>query len=309
MSTGPPRLPIPAVSPGDRSGSNRPPLFKMDHLRATKTPAERATLQENITRIVAKTDGNVTDAEDASHSNEKSIDEKDEDDAASDVSMDDGEPECVDAEEYYDEYLWEIFAVKCLKEDWSILECMHQYLALYHELERDEPYEEIMEDVKKAQTNGKWCFTKALDWAIEKNKDLITSLVADYRDGDDYDGMLPTIWDIMASPDQFGCKWFTGTECDCNGNGCSWLNKFRSFALIFHAMDMDEIVGNIDKAVDERSEDTTRDEAIDKELKVREEAILERFKEAKERLERLDMDETFWRESWRERFGHMQSSQ
>ena len=59
------------------------------------------------------------------------------------------------------------------------------------------------------------------------------------------------------------------------------------------------LVQNIENAVDEKIKDTNRDEAIDNVLKVNEESILRKFQEAKERLDRMEMDESFWRKKWK----------
>ena len=86
-----------------------------------------------------------------------------------------------DDEERYDHQLWIILCIKCFKHDLSIYECMFRTLTLYFALEKDDPYQEIMEDVEKKERQG-LSFVDALDNAIEKHQDLIEDVVAEYRD-------------------------------------------------------------------------------------------------------------------------------
>ena len=67
-----------------------------------------------------------------------------------------------DDEERYDHQLWIILCIKCFKHDLSIYECMFRTLALNFALEKDVPYQEIMEDVEKKERQG-LSFVDALD--------------------------------------------------------------------------------------------------------------------------------------------------
>ena len=160
---------------------------------------------------------------------EKSEDENSEEEN-SDVSMEDeNSAEEVDLEEIMDEYLWETFAIISRDSDWTIFQCLIFFLNLYYELPNDGPYQEIMEDVENAEsTMG---FTDALDYAINKNEDLICTSVANCRDCD----VEMSIWCNMAQRVlKHGCKWWTGSRCDCDEcKGSSLLKEFRAFAFVF----------------------------------------------------------------------------
>ena len=208
--------------------------------------------------------------------------------------------ECKNAEEFFDEYLWEVLCANCLRNDWSIYECMFENLTLYHELENDGAYEEIMEDVEKLERKC-GSFTDALDKAIETHGEMIEQLVDGYRK---FRGELPswknehTIWRRLAYPKRYGCDSYTLTECNCKWNSCSLMERFRKFALKMHAMEIDCLMQNIIEAVRERPRDVTLDEALDKEIKAREVEIVEKFKDAKARLDSIGNDEKTLRKRW-----------
>ena len=226
-------------------------------------------------------------------------------DERSDVPMEDEDSlagECEDEEEIYDEYLWEVLCMKCLKYNWSIYECMHKHLTLYYELEKDDPYQEIMEDVQKEEEEGS-CFIDALNSAIKKHQDLIEQAVEEYRDGGPHwKNEPPNMWRYLAIPAKYRCDWYTATECKCDNNSCSLLKRFCALALTLHAMEIDDLIQNIIEAVDERDNDITRDVALDMELKVREESILLKFKRAKEKLDGMGQDEINMREMLERKF-------
>ena len=198
-----------------------------------------------------------------------------------------------DDEERYDHQLWIILCIKCFKHDLSIYECMFRTLTLYFALQKDDPYQEIMEDVEKKERQG-LSFVDALDNAIEKHQDLIEDVVAEYRDKTLHWRDEPiNVWRYIAIPSKYRCDWFTKTECRCERNTCSILKTFRAFALTMHAMEIDDLMQDLIEAVRNRDDDITRDDSLDMELKSREQAILAKFKEAKDILDRDGYDAVY----------------
>ena len=207
-----------------------------------------------------------------------------------DEKSEDSIDECEDEEELYDEILWEILCVKCFKNDWSIYECMHKHLDLYYNIEKDDPYQEIMEDVEKEESQGT-CFVDALDSAIKKHEDLIEESAAEYRDNTLYwRNEPPNVWRYLSIPCKYRCSGHSATECNCENRSCSNLRRFRALALTLHAMENDDLIQDIIEAVKERTDVISIEDAIDRELKVREGSIVAKFKEAKERLEKKSYD-------------------
>ena len=198
--------------------------------------------------------------------------------------------EFIDDEERYDHQLWFLLCIKCFKHDLSIYECMFRTLTLYFALEKDAPYQKIMDDVEKKEKQG-LSFVDALDNAIEKNQDLIEEAVAEYRDKTLHWRDEPiNVWRYIAIPSKYRCDWFTKTECRCERNTCSLLKTFRYFALTMHAMEIDDLMQDLIEAVRNRDDDITRDDALDMELKAREQSILSKFMEAKNRMDRGGYD-------------------
>ena len=203
------------------------------------------------------------------------------------------EEEFEDKEEQYDHQLWILLHIKCFKYNLSIYECMFRTLTLYFALEKDDPYQEIMEDVEKKERQG-LSFVDALDNAIEKHQDLIEDVVAEYRDKTLHWRDEPiNVWRYIAIPSKYRCDWFTKTECRCERNTCSILKTFRAFALTMHAMEIDDLMQDLIEAVRNRDDDITRDDSLDMELKNREQAILAKFKEAKDILDRDGYDAVY----------------
>ena len=263
-----PRVIVPAVLPGDRSGSSRRPLFKRQDLSDGKTLAEHAAGRKSLKRMIEEADDDNAEREVA-----------DSEEMDSDVSMDEGDA---------DEMLWDGLVIACNNTGSNIFGVLQVYMDLYNKRETDDLYQEILEDVKKAEMT--MTLADALDHAIEKNKDSITESVVSCRRDDD-DGL--NLWCTMAQRDvKPRCKWFTGDECACNEcKGTSLLKKVRHFAEIFHAMENDDVVQKIDEVVDERSEDMDRDEAIKQAIEEYKEDIQEKYQEARNRLKRCNWDE------------------
>ena len=122
---------------------------------------------------------------------------------------------------------------------------------------------------------------------LKKNQDLIEEAVADNHDKTLHWRDEPiNIWRYIAIPSKYRCDWFTKTECRCERNTCSLLKTFRYFALTMHAMEIDDLMQDLIEAVRNRDDDITRDDALDMELKAREQSILSKFMEAKNRMGR-----------------------
>ena len=60
-----------------------------------------------------------------------------------------------------------------------------------------------------------------------------------------------------------------------------------------HAMEVDDLMQDLIEAVRNRDDDITRDDSLDMELKSREQAILAKFKEAKDILDRDGYDAVY----------------
>ena len=223
---------------------------------------------------------------------DKASPDTDDDSVNNDDTMDENssEEEFEDDEERYDHHLWILLCIKCFKYNLSIYECMFRTLTQYFALEKDEPYQEIMEDVEQKEKEG-LSFVDALDYAIEKNQDFIEEVVAEYRDKTLHWRDEPmNIWRTISIPSKYRCDWFTKTTCRCKRNTCSILKTFRAFALTMHALEIDDLMQDLIEAVCNRDNDITRDDALDMELKSREQAILSKFKEAKDRMDKYGYD-------------------
>ena len=203
------------------------------------------------------------------------------------------EEEFEDKEEQYDHQLWILLHIKCFKYNLSIYECMFRTLTQYFALEKDEPYQQIMEDVEQKEKEG-LSFVDALDYAIEKNQDFIEEVVAEYRDKPLHWRDEPmNVWRTISIPSKYRCDWFTKTTCRCKRNTCSILKTFCSFVLTMHALEIEDLMQDLIEAVRNRDNDVTQDDALDMELRSREEAILSKFKEAKDRMDKDGYDSEY----------------
>lgn len=180
------------------------------------------------------------------------------DDEKSDDSSVDSMDECEDEEDLFDELLWELICVKCLNYDWSIYECMQKHLELYYYIEKDDSYQEIMDDVEIEESKG-LSFVSALDSAIRKHEHLIEKAVFEYRDETLYWKQEPlNVWKYLAIPCKYRCNWQSISECKCKNDSCFLLRRFRALTLTINAMKIDDLVQNIVKAIEKRMEDIGR---------------------------------------------------
>ena len=164
--------------------------------------------------------------------------------------------EMISEDEDWDSFLWNKLASRAQK---YIFRCLEDYLLLYYNLDDDPVYEKIMDDVDETKS-----FNSALDDAIEKNRDFIVESVEKCRQNlnkshDDDDDIEPiNIFGGMARARdvQDGCAWFTGLKCYCDEcSGKSLLSTFRNYALIFHAMENDDLIEKIIDVVRTRDPD------------------------------------------------------
>ena len=83
-----------------------------------------------------------------------------------------------------------------------------------------------------------------------------------------------------------GCAWFTGLRCYCDEcNGTSLLSRFRNVALIFHAMENDDVIENILDIVREIDPDEDDfEDAVDQAIEQNKVSIIEKCNEATSRL-------------------------
>ena len=234
---------------------------------------------EHLSKLIENADDTVSPDTDDDSVNDETID---------DDSFDN--EEFSDDEERYVHHLWIMLCIKCFKHDLSIYECMFRTLTLYFALENDDAYQEIMEDVEQEEKQG-LSFVDALDNAIEKHQDLIEEAVSEYRDKTlHWKDETMNVWRYIAIPSKYRCDWFTVTECRCERNTCSLLKTFRAFVLTMHAMEVDDLMQDLIEAVRNRDNDITEDDALDMELKSREQEILSKFKEAKDRMDKHGYD-------------------
>lgn len=250
------------------------PITVPKKLKSTdELSAKHATLHKFIETVDDETSGDTSE------------------DDKSDDTVADLIDQCEDEEELYDEVLWELFCVKCLKFDWSIYECMQKHLDLYYNKEKDDPYQEIMEDVEREESQGT-CFVDALDDAIKKHEDLIEESAVEYRDKTLYwRNEPPNVWRYLAIPCKYRCSLQSRADCNCENNSCSLLRRFRTLAMTLHAMEIDDLIQDIIEAVEKRIDEISVEGAIEREIKVREGPIIAKFRDAKERLQKKGYDE------------------
>ena len=240
---------------------------------------ERTTAFERLSRIVddaGKTTSNLEmindDDSDASETSDDSEDEEEEDDYA----------------------LWEGFVMSCNRGGRNIFEKLEDMIDLYKWSERDELFQQLMRSVEWAKENN-YSLSDAFNFAVHANKTTIVATVANCQPKDD------DFWCALASRDvQSGCKWFTGDNCDCaECIGTSLLTKVRRFVAIFYGMHNDEIIQKILHEVDERSDDTTVDEAIEESIQQHKEEILVRYQQACDLIELCNIRENYNRPKFR----------
>ena len=223
---------------------------------------------------------------------EDAQDVSEDDSMAEDDSSAENDSSAEDVEDLFEKCLWDLLCRKCLRYDWSIYQCIYKHLEVYYEQERDVPYQKIMEDVEKEESEGS-SFIDALERAIQKNESLIRQSIQDYGAGKlfwEYEP--PNIWRLLNVPSKCFCK----AECNCQG---SPLKKFKVLVRILHAMEYDDLIGDIIDAVTES--ELSRDIALETEIKARQEEIVSKFKQAKEELEELGQDEKTMTERWEEK--------
>ena len=208
----------------------------------------------------------------AGHSGEASaLFQEREEDSSGDEEMSDKE----------DNFLWDKLVSKADKNSLTIFECLKVYLHLYYNLASDTVYQKIMEDVDDDN------FSSTLDDAIEKNRDFIVKSVEKCRQNLDDDEILNIFGGMARKLDvPEGCAWFTGLKCYCDEcNGTSLLSRFRNFALIFHAMENDDVIENILDIVREIDPDEEDfEDAVDQAIEQNKVSIIEKCNEATSRL-------------------------
>ena len=199
-----------------------------------------------------------------------------------DCSSSDDEEMLSEDEDDDDGLLWEQLAIKAHNRDWTIFKCLDVYLHVYYNLENDYVYQKIMGDIDDAIT-----FPLALDNAIDENRDIIVNAVAKCRQKQEENEILNIFGGISrVQVVQDGCKWFTGSSCYCSEcKGRSLFNVFRSFALIFHAMESDDVIEKIITAVRQIGpDDVDLEDAIRQEMDENKEEIQEKYDVALARL-------------------------
>ena len=81
------------------------------------------------------------------------------------------------------------------------------------------------------------------------------------------------------------CAWFTGLRCYCDKckTGKSLLRTFQNFALMFHAMENDELIEKIIDSIREIDPEDEKDlmDAVDEAMEENKDSILEKFSKFK----------------------------
>ena len=155
-------VPIPATMPGDRSGSSREPLFKMEHLH-------NVTTGNGDTRMMHKVD----DDDEETSEEEDDEDTNDSGDNADTVADDDDDDDISDDDDVDEDEYWNIMHQFSKENDnGDILDLFKGYLAMYNQSKGDVLYLKIMEDVTELEASG-MDFKQALSVAIDKNKEAI----------------------------------------------------------------------------------------------------------------------------------------
>ena len=191
--------------------------------------------------------------------------------------------------------LWENFIEFTIEmKKWSILDTLCYFLIPYYLRSGDDTYKEIMYDVEEALHYQNMSYLDALSCALEKNKQIVLKSIANVK-GCDVDDCFD-IWCVLAArKSQNGCRWISFSPCYCNEcQGACMISYLKYLLLMFHYMDMDDVVqdimSSIKKSMDDDDGELTLCDASHIAVEKHENVILEKVREAeKEISERITM--------------------
>ena len=108
-----------------------------------------------------------------------------------------------------------------------------------------ELFQKILQDVEYAKKSLHFAESKAIKYALRKNKDLILEMMNNcdkHRGNDLWCSLLDT---------KPGCRVLTGENCACC-DGYGVLDRLRPTLEIYYGMRHDDLMQNIDRDVDAR---------------------------------------------------------
>ena len=188
--------------------------------------------------------------------------------------------------------LWEQFVQFTLvsKGQWSIFDTITYFLIPYYLRSEDDAYKEIMYDVKEVLHCQNMTYVDALDYALEKNKDLILSSV-DYALKNDCSNDDPfTIWRALVDLETRNkeCHWLSYSPCYCNNCcGTCMITHLKYMLIMFHHMATDDVIHDIVLSIETIMDDDDEVALLDvAEIAVKKHrnAVLEKVREAEKRI-------------------------
>ena len=146
--------------------------------------------------------------------------------------------------------LWEQFVQFTIESrgELTISDTLCYFLSPYILRSEDETYKEIMYDVEEAFNYQNMTYIDALDYALEKNKDLILTSVDDALKNDCGDEDSFTIWCALAASEKknIGCRWLSYSPCYCNDCcGTCAITHLQYMLVMFHHMSTDDVIHDI----------------------------------------------------------------
>ena len=209
-----------------------------------KTVRSPSVTKTDMTNYVWKTDDKVDDSSTSDNGNIRI--HKSSRDAN---YKDDGKESGSDDENAVEDFnLWEQFVQVTLESKGSIFDTITYFLSPYILRSEDETYKEIMYDVEEALHCQNMTYVDALNYALEKNKDLILSSV-DYALKNDCGDDDPfTIWHALADLKMRNkeCHWLSYSPCYCNNCcGACMITQLQYMLIMFHHMATDDVIHDI----------------------------------------------------------------
>ena len=147
--------------------------------------------------------------------------------------------------------LWESlveFTIKMKK--WNIFDTLCYFLSPYYLLSEDEVYQGILSDIEEVQYYQDYNYLDALDYAVDKNKDLILSSVDNAVEEGGGDDNSFNIWSVLAAVSlkdiNKGCHWLSYSSCYCDECHGSCMIPYLKYLLqIFRQMEMDKVIETV----------------------------------------------------------------
>ena len=185
--------------------------------------------------------------------------------------------------------LWENFVEFTIEiKKWTILDTLCYFLIPYYLRSEDDTYKEIMYDVEEALHYQNMSYLDALSCALEKNKQIVLTSIANARVCDADDSF--DIWSALAALDNKNkeCNWLSYSPCYCNDCcGTCVIIHLEYMLLMFHHMDTDEVIFAVMKSINQILKDddeVTLWDASHIAVKNHENVILEKAREAEKEI-------------------------